>query len=309
MKIKSKFLLFILVFSLIFISLASESYGAGLPNTSLKYMQRGSAVKDLQIALNKVGFKLVEDGIYGPGTRSAVLNFQRKYSNLVKDGIYGPKTRIVLEKALKGEKPILNDASNTKEKIAYLTFDDGPSKTVTPEILKVLDEYNIKATFFILGTMAEKNPAIVKSINSKGHSIGHHSYSHNYKYIYANLDNFLGEVNKTEKIFKNILGNDFSTQLLRFPGGSFEKYKKPYKDALIKKGYKIYDWNSLNGDTESKNPSAENLISRLKETSKGKKNLIVLMHDSNGKENTAKSLPPIIDYLKTQGYTFKVLAQ
>lgn len=157
--------------------------------------------------------------------------------------------------------------------------------------------------------MAENNPNILKSIHSKGHSIGHHSYSHNYKYIYANLNNFVGEINRTEKIFKNILGQDFQTHLLRFPGGSFENYKKPFKNHLRNKGYKLYDWNALNGDTESKNPSAEKLVARLKETSKGKKNLIILMHDSNGKENTAKSLPIIIDYLKNQGYTFKVLTQ
>lgn len=135
MKIKIKLLLFLLAFSLIFININSVSYAAGLPNTTLKYMQRGQAVKDVQIALNKVGYKLVTDGIYGPATKSAVLNFQRKYPNLVKDGIYGPKTKVVLEKALKGEKPSSNPSTttNTKVKIAYLTFDDGPSKTVSPK--------------------------------------------------------------------------------------------------------------------------------------------------------------------------------
>lgn len=308
MKTKIKLLLILLTFSLIFVNITSLSYAAELPNVSLKYMQRGQAVKDLQLALNKVGYKLVTDGIYGTATKSAVLNFQKKYPNLSNDGIYGPKTKAVLERALKGEKPA-KDNANSNNKIAYLSFDDGPSKTVTPQILKTLDKYGIKATFFVLGSMAEKNPSILKSIYSKGHSIGHHSYSHNYKYIYSSYNNFLGEINRTEKIFKNILGKDFSSKLLRFPGGSFESYKKPYKDALIKKGYRVYDWNALNGDTESKNPSTAKLISRLKETSRGKNKLIILMHDSNGKENTAKSLPAIIEYLKSQGYSFKVLEQ
>lgn len=201
MKTKIKLLLILLTFSLIFVNITSLSYAAELPNVSLKYMQRGQAVKDLQLALNKVGYKLVTDGIYGPATKSAVLNFQKKYPNLSNDGIYGPKTKAVLERALKGEKPA-KDNANSNNKIAYLSFDDGPSKTVTPQILKTLDKYGIKATFFVLGSMAEKNPSILKSIYSKGHSIGHHSYSHNYKYIYSSYNNFLGEINRTEKIFK-----------------------------------------------------------------------------------------------------------
>lgn len=311
MKIKFKLPMFLLVIFLVFISLNTSTYAADLPNKSLKYQQRGEDVKEVQIALNKLGYNLSADGIYGAKTKSAVLHFQKKYPNLVNDGIYGPATRAVLLKALNGGNTGSSANANIplKGKIAYLTFDDGPSKTVTPKILKTLDDYKIKATFFVLGSMAEQNPSTLKTIKAKGHSIGHHSYSHNYKYLYANTNNFLGEVNRTDRIFKNTLGKNFKTSLLRFPGGSFESYKNPQKKVLQSKGYRIYDWNALNGDSEAKNVSVNTQMARLKATVRGQKELIVLMHDANGKENTAKALPQIIEYLKSQGYTFKALSE
>lgn len=312
MKSKFKTIASLVSFILIFLTVASPAYAQELPNTTLKYMQKGAGVKQVQIALNKLGYKLSTDGIYGPKTRSAVLNFQNKYPTLVNDGIYGPKTRTLMIKALKNSpnSPLTKpDNQKPSGKIAYLTFDDGPTKTVTPKILKTLDSYNIKATFFVLGSMAEKNPSLIKQIKSQGHSIGNHTYSHKYSYIYASQNNFFGEVNKTEKILKNILGRSYKTRLLRFPGGSFENSKKPFRETAKKKGYKIYDWNALNGDSEGKNVSVNRLISRLKETSRGQKELIVLMHDASGKETTAQALPQIIEYLKGQGYSFRVLQE
>lgn len=161
----------------------------------------------------------------------------------------------------------------------------------------------------MLGSMAEKNPTLVKQVYDNGHSIGNHSYSHKYGYIYGGLNNFLGEVDKTNAVFKSILGKDFTTRLLRFPGGSFENYKAPYRKAINDRGYKFYDWNALNGDSEGNNISATKLINRLKETAKGQKELIVLMHDASTKSTTADSLPQIIEYLKGQGYIFKKLEQ
>lgn len=306
MNAKFKLLMFLLTLSLVFVLVNTTTHAQDIPNANIKYLQKGQAVKELQIALNTLGYNLIIDGSYGPLTRASILNFQRKYPTLVNDGIYGPKTRSVLLEALKGgsikDNPI-------KGKIAYLTFDDGPSKTATPQILNILNDYNIRATFFILGNMAESNPSLIKRIKSEGHSIGNHTYSHRYDYIYSSMNAFFGEINKTKVILKDILGNSFNTKLIRFPGGSSESYKKPYKNAAINKGYKVYDWNSLNGDSEAKNVSVGKQISRIKETVKGQKELIVLMHDSNGKENTVKALPQIIEFLKGQGYTFMTLTE
>lgn len=200
------------------------------------------------------------------------------------------------------------DKPSTKaDKVAYLTFDDGPSVVVTPQILEILDEYGIKATFFVIGRMAEKYPEILKETFEAGHSIGNHSYSHNYGYIYKNTKNFMEDINKANQALKDVLGDDFSTDLLRFPGGSFGK-----KDSFLKvvkdEGYDYFDWNALNGDAEGNNLDKKRLVKRLKDTSKNKKNLIILMHDTDAKTSTAESLREILDYLIDEGYRFDVLS-
>lgn len=192
-----------------------------------------------------------------------------------------------------------------QRKVAYLTFDDGPSLMVTPRILEILDKYEIKATFFVVGRMAEIHPEMLQRIYQKGHSIGNHSYSHNYSYIYKNTTNFIGEINKTNGILKNVLGEDFDSKLVRFPGGSFGKDR--FIKACVDAGYEYYDWNALNGDAEGKRFSKDRLIKRFKETSKNKKNLIVLMHDTDAKDTTADALSEIIEYLIDQGYEFDKL--
>lgn len=193
------------------------------------------------------------------------------------------------------------------KKIAYLTFDDGPSRYVTPEILDILDSYNIKATFFVLGKQAEKNPDILKRIYEEGHSIGNHTYSHNYSFIYKNVNNFLYELEKTEEVFKNILGEDFETNLIRFPGGSFGTKKAPFRSFVLEKGYNYIDWNSLNGDAEGHYIPAKKLVNRFKSTFSNQPVLVILMHDIDAKRTTVEALPAIIDFLIEKGYEFATL--
>lgn len=194
-------------------------------------------------------------------------------------------------------------------KTAYLTFDDGPSEIITKEILNILNDYEIKATFFILGLMAEIYPETLKLIYEKGHSIGNHSYSHDYNIIYKNTDNFLLDIERADQVFKAILGDDFETNIIRLPGGSFGKHKNKYVKAAEEHGYINYDWHALNGDAELPKKNKDQLVNRLKETIKGKKELIVLMHDTDTKINTVKALPEIIEHLISEGYVFKILEQ
>lgn len=205
------------------------------------------------------------------------------------------------------ERALAEKEKNKNKKIAYLTFDDGPSTKVTPAILKVLGDYNIKATFFVVGKMADANPDMLKKVHEEGHAIGHHSYSHNYGYLYKSIDNFIGELNKTDKAFKSALGKEFETKLVRFPGGSFEKSKQKFVKAIENKGYSNYDWNALNGDAEGHKLPKNKLINRVKTTVKGKKEIIVLMHDTDAKQTTAEALPEIIEHLIAEGYEFKTL--
>lgn len=197
--------------------------------------------------------------------------------------------------------------ANKSKKIAYLTFDDGPSVESTHAILDILAEYNIKATFFVVGKMVVSNPEVLLRTVEEGHAIGNHSYSHDYGYIYYSTKNFMRDIYMADQAIKDALGDDFETKVMRFPGGSFGKQKLPMVKAVTEEGYRYFDWNALNGDAEGVLMPTDYLIKRLKETYRNQNNLIVLMHDTDVKTTTVESLRNIIDFLIEQGYEFGVI--
>ena len=122
-----------------------------------------------------------------------------------------------LYKQMRGEKP---DGADDK-KVVYLTFDDGPSETVTPSILDTLKAENVHATFLVVGQAVDKSDVtknLIKREVEEGNAIGNHTYSHNYKYLYpqrtVSVDNFMADINKTNQSLKNILGKIFQQELL-----------------------------------------------------------------------------------------------
>lgn len=206
-----------------------------------------------------------------------------------------------------------------EEKYVFLTFDDGPSNG-TEEILNILKEKDVKATFFVLGSSVEKDlrkQDYLKDEIKNGHAIANHSYSHNFKTLYPhnnlNVDVFMDEFNRTNDIMKNVLGQEFNCRVLRMPGGygTRKYYKDPslqsFDKILEENGIVNVDWNALNGDAEGKQYSTEQMMNYVKKTSKGKNHIVILMHDSAGKENTIKILPEVIDYFKNEGYKFKTI--
>lgn len=205
-----------------------------------------------------------------------------------------------------GDGSSTSTGGNVTKKQVFLTFDDGPTKNVTPRILKVLDDHNVKATFFVIGQNAEKYPEIIIEERDKGHSIANHTYSHDYKYIYSSTSNFIKDIEKSNEVLSSILG-EFNSKIIRFPGGSFGSKRAPYRDAVKKAGYTYIDWNALNGDAEKLNVPVDKLIENIKTTARNQNHLVILMHDSASKETTADALPKIIEYLKSQGYEFKTL--
>lgn len=216
-----------------------------------------------------------------------------------------------LNQQMKGEMPEGADGV----KVVYLTFDDGPSETVTPKILDVLKAENVHATFFVLGKSidsSEENKELLKRTFSEGNAIGIHSYSHNYNYLYpnrtVNVDNFKSEVDKTNESLKNVLGDKFSTKAIRLPGGHMTwKGTEPLDSYFKQEGYSYIDWNALSKDAEGEKKDAEQLVQQVIETSGSKQKVVLLMHDTYGKEETAKSLPDIIHYFKDNGYEFRVI--
>lgn len=200
---------------------------------------------------------------------------------------------------------------SSEEKRVFLTFDDGPSSTVTPKILDILEKEEIKATFFVLGTMVKSNPEILKREREEGHYIANHGYSHVYKKVYKDGNAPLEEYKKTNKLIQDALGEpDYQSNVFRFPGGSvggyYDKVKIKAKKKLEENGIAYLDWNCLTNDSDGAN-TKDAIMKNLKETCKGKNSIVVLMHDAPNKDLTAKTLPDVISYLKKQGYTFKNL--
>ncbi len=195
------------------------------------------------------------------------------------------------------------------EKIAYLTFDDGPNTSVTPKVLDILKEQNVKATFFVIGKSVEAHPEIVKRAYDEGHYIANHGYSHNNSKLYKNIDSFKNEINKTDLAIGKAIGkSDYCSHIFRFPNGFMSSnYKSKKKEAvklLSEMNYAYIDWNCLNNDSMKKYSSTQ-LLNNLKKSCKNKKTLVVLMHDTKDVSNSSLVLEDSISYLKSQGYTFR----
>ena len=204
------------------------------------------------------------------------------------------------------------------KKVAYLTFDDGPSTEVTQQILETLKFNNIKATFFVLGSNVEKSniqKELLKEMVIEGHAIGNHGYCHDYSILYpsrvANPTVIVNDMKKSEYVMRSVLGDDFRTSVIRLPGGHMSWNTKMLDPVLEENGYSYIDWNTLNGDAEGNDRTVEQLVNRLKGTIRDLAGnddvLVILMHDTNAKKTTSQSLQEIIDYLKSLGYEFRTL--
>jgi len=214
------------------------------------------------------------------------------------------------------EKPIdqntiskIKEIYKSEEKRAFLTFDDGPSKTVTPVLLDFLKEKNIKGNFFVLGSRVELYPDIVKRAYEEGHYIANHGYSHVYTSIYSSPQAVVDEYIITETQIKNAVNNsEYNSNIFRFPGGSVGgKYRDIKNEAIqmleqMNVGY--VDWNALTGDSAGK-LTKEEMIDHLVQTTTNKNSIVILMHDAGDKILTYEVLPDIILYLEEQGYSFK----
>lgn len=195
------------------------------------------------------------------------------------------------------------------DKVMHLTFDDGPSSNVTPQILDILKDNGVKATFFVLGSNAEKHPEIIQRIAREGHAIAIHSYSHDMKHIYSDVDNFIDEINKTRNTINSIVGENKCADVFRFPGGAFREERAEFKEVLLENNIPYVNWNCSTGDSETQNPVSADLYNRAIRTanSSGRDSLVMLMHDSGSKQATADSLPAIIKHFKDNGFRFDVI--
>ncbi|MCD7835526.1 MAG: N-acetylmuramoyl-L-alanine amidase [Lachnospiraceae bacterium] len=165
-------------------------------------------------------------------------------------------------------------------KTMYLTFDDGPSEENTNRVLDILDEHNIKATFFLVGENVEKYPETAKRIAQEGHSIGIHCYSHNYNSLYESTESYIEDFEKAREVIYEITGVE--SNIFRFPGGSINSYNQEiYRDIIDEMtdmGYVYYDWNASLEDAV-KGSTPEQLVYNARASTLGRSRIIMLGHD------------------------------
>ena len=190
-------------------------------------------------------------------------------------------------------------------KIVYLTFDDGPS-AYTLELLKILKENNVKATFFVTGN---GNNNIFKNIYDEGHQLALHTFTHQWS-IYSSVDSYFADINKLEKAIEEVIGKK-PPKLIRFAGGSSNTVSRNYSmgimSTLVKevhnRGYKYYDWNCSTGDGGS-NVTVQGEIDNVK-SCLSYSNLMILAHDT--KKETIEAMKTIIPMLLNNGYSFEII--
>jgi len=191
-------------------------------------------------------------------------------------------------------------------KTVYLTFDDGPS-IYTNEILDILAEYNVKATFFVIGKTDKVSKEIYQRIEDEGHAIGMHSYSHDYNEIYNSVEDFDKDFTKLWDLLYDIIG--YRPRIFRFPGGSanwvnpdgnpegMEKFIRYLNENKIV----YFDWNVVNKDATGVEYTKEQLIDNVLTGVERKERSIVLMHDSSTKGTTVASLAELVETLLSEG--------
>lgn len=197
--------------------------------------------------------------------------------------------------------------SESGAKIVYLTFDDGPSPH-TARLLDILKKYNVKATFFVTG--AGDDVLITREYN-EGHSVGLHTFTHDYAYVYSSIDNFFQDLYRVQQRVQNATG--FTSTLIRFPGGSSNVVSTYYdggtrimsrlSEAVTARGFTYFDWNVSSGDAGAPLPPEtiyENVVNNLKPDYS-----VVLQHDI--KDYSVDAVERIIDYGLKNGYTFRRL--
>ncbi len=184
----------------------------------------------------------------------------------------------------------------------YLTFDDGPSDN-TDAILDILDDYNIKATFFVVGKDVDTYGDSYKRIVDDGHTIGMHSYSHNYSAIYSSKEAFESDFNEIHDLIYDVTGVD--SKFYRFPGGSSNKLSNigmyPFISFLNEEGVEYFDWNVSSGDATSAAFTSAELVDNVMTDVVKYKTSVVLLHDSRGKQATVEALPELIEALQQEG--------
>ena len=224
-----------------------------------------------------------------------------KYTATDQAGNVGEATRII---------NVLTD--KTGAGVIYLTFDDGPSDEVTPQVLDILKDNGIKATFFICAYDEKTKPMLQRELD-EGHTVAIHGYSHEYNEVYSSPEAYMENIKKLDDMLQADFG--YKAFTTRFLGGSSNTVSEKYCTGIMSElvemvpaaGYQYMDWNVTSLDANGNNLDAESIYDSIIEGLNPSKPNVVLMHDTNQKQTTVDQLQWVIDYGKENGYSFEAI--
>lgn len=283
------------------------SQSATLEQQAKTQGENADTIKNQEETINDLNSRLKEKDKAIQSYEKKVQDMTSDYNKLLqtKKGTGGGTTAI----SKPAKKPVQYGTVAVTEKTCYLTFDDGPSDN-TLKILDILDQYKVKATFFVMGT---GKLSYVKKIHDAGHTVALHTYSHDYSKIYRSQKAYFEDLEKIGSEVKKYTGVD--SKVIRFPGGSSNTVSRSYCNGIMtalstetaNRGYVYFDWNVDSTDASGNNVPVSKLVNSIKTYGGRNKQDVVLMHDTAAKDTTVQALPQIIEYYISKGYTFAPL--
>ena len=260
----------------------------------------------LAILIPVIGCILLSVRVFQLKKQVAVLTEQLPTEEMQEEasGVY-ETTKVeesVRDTETKAEEPAkINPVKSSGKKI-YRTFDDGPSSN-TDQILDILKDYDVKATFFVVGKTDERSVKAYQRIVEEGHTLAMHSYSHRYDEIYESKEAFARDLNSLQEYLYETTG--VWPRIYRFPGGSSNTVSKVDMQELIEYltdiGITYFDWNVASGDAVSRTLPAETIVNNCLSGIEKQKESVILMHDASNKGTTIEALPQIIEAIQEQG--------
>lgn len=260
----------------------------------------------LAILIPVIGCILLSVRVFQLKKQVAVLTEQLPVEKMQEEasGVY-ETTKVeesVKDTETKAEEPAKINPVKSNGKKVYLTFDDGPSSN-TDQILDILKDYDVKATFFVVGKTDERSVKAYQRIVEEGHTLAMHSYSHRYDEIYESKEAFARDLNSLQEYLYETTG--VWPRIYRFPGGSSNTVSKVDMQELIEYltdiGITYFDWNVASGDAVSRTLPAETIVNNCLSGIEKQKECVILMHDASNKGTTIEALPRIIEAIQEQG--------
>ena len=198
-------------------------------------------------------------------------------------------------------------ADDAQQKVICLTFDDGPTDSTTPKVLDILEEFGVRATFFLIGRQISGREDIVRRTAAAGHAVGIHTYSHVYREIYASPQALLRDIAACRKAIRAALPG-YEGKLYRFPGGEYGK-PEALRRAVREAGLTVCAWNASADDSVLPHATADELFENAVRTGADRQRIVLLLHDGVNYRATVACLPRIIRHYKARGYRFETLQQ